>query len=204
MLPYWGNPHDRKVIRRFWSQVTSVLQNTPTLTLSLPSPRPPPFFLFSQISLIWVSPHVYKIIHFWICGKYIFFIYIVFPIQAIVFSSSPVWKEMFFQCFYFLKVLCVHVWLYVYYIHAGSQRGQKRSHQVICPGAGVIGGYKSLCKMSKGFQHRALSSVPCSLFFHELDICCYCDYNKENASKPHCTSSSHRDGRTWIVFLTRC
>lgn len=21
MLPYWGNPHDRKVIRKFWSQV---------------------------------------------------------------------------------------------------------------------------------------------------------------------------------------
>ncbi|PNJ16170.1 INO80 isoform 6, partial [Pongo abelii] len=20
VLPYWGNPHDRKVIRRFWSQ----------------------------------------------------------------------------------------------------------------------------------------------------------------------------------------
>lgn len=22
MLPYWGNPHDRKVIRKFWSQVS--------------------------------------------------------------------------------------------------------------------------------------------------------------------------------------
>lgn len=21
VLPYWGNPHDRKVIRKFWSQV---------------------------------------------------------------------------------------------------------------------------------------------------------------------------------------
>ncbi|MGH0172112.1 UNVERIFIED_CONTAM: hypothetical protein FKN15_062644 [Acipenser sinensis] len=24
VLPYWGNPHDRKVIRKFWSQVTAV------------------------------------------------------------------------------------------------------------------------------------------------------------------------------------
>lgn len=27
VLPYWGNPHDRKVIRKFWSQVSRRLQN---------------------------------------------------------------------------------------------------------------------------------------------------------------------------------
>uniref|UniRef100_A0A671YB76 Chromatin-remodeling ATPase INO80 n=1 Tax=Sparus aurata TaxID=8175 RepID=A0A671YB76_SPAAU len=29
VLPYWGNPHDRKVIRKFWSQKTLYTQNAP-------------------------------------------------------------------------------------------------------------------------------------------------------------------------------
>uniref|UniRef100_A0A5F7ZWN9 Chromatin-remodeling ATPase INO80 n=1 Tax=Macaca mulatta TaxID=9544 RepID=A0A5F7ZWN9_MACMU len=29
VLPYWGNPHDRKVIRRFWSQKTLYTQDAP-------------------------------------------------------------------------------------------------------------------------------------------------------------------------------
>lgn len=40
VLPYWGNPHDRKVIRKFWSQVKFVSISCPI--------RPPHTHAFFQ------------------------------------------------------------------------------------------------------------------------------------------------------------
>lgn len=94
--------------------------------------------------------------------------------------------------------------IYVYRIHAGSQRGQKRSHQIRYPGTGVI--VISHCARLV----RVLSTKP-SLQSHvafSFMNCCYFDYITGNASKtldicslPHCTSSSHLEGRPSILHL---